>query len=47
MRHYVLHVIGWVISNANVPIDKISTSEVGWCQIKLIEPHKCPYSKDL
>ncbi len=29
MGHYVLHIRGWVILNANVPMDMNSTSEVG------------------
>ena len=47
MKHYVLHIRGWVIPNANVPIDMNSTSEVRRYQINFFLPYKCPYIKEL
>ena len=43
MMHYVLHIKGWVILNANVPIDISFASEVKLSDVKL----NCLDSKEL
>ena len=47
MKRFALHIRGWVILNANIPIAMNSMLEVLWFQIKLVLPYKCLYSKEL